>query len=249
MLPRTLFCFMALIAGAALIAQAEPKDDLKAAVDKLAGSDNYTWTVTVAIANSQFNIDPQTAKTQKDGLITTDFPGFGGGDPTPAVIKGDKQVIKTADGWKLASEILAAPADPNGGGGFDPNTMAANRASTFKTPVATATDALAKADKVEKTDDGFTVTLNEEGAKGLFTFGRGRGGRGGAGGAPAVTNAKGSVKFTVKDGVLTKIESHFTGSVSRGGQDTDLDITNTSEVKDVGSTTLTVPDEAKAKLG
>ncbi len=63
-----------------------------------------------------------------------------------------------------------------------------------------------------------------------------------------VTKPKGSVKFWVKDGVLTKYEFKVKGSVSFNDNNMDVDRTTTTEVKDVGATTVTVADEAKKKL-
>jgi len=62
------------------------------------------------------------------------------------------------------------------------------------------------------------------------------------------SNAKGSVKFWVKDGALTKFQYKVTGSVSFNGNDRDVDRTTTIEIKDVGTTKVNVPDQAKKKL-
>jgi hypothetical protein len=63
-----------------------------------------------------------------------------------------------------------------------------------------------------------------------------------------VANAKGSVKFWVKDGVISKYEFKVSGTVTMGGNDRDVDRTTTVEIKDVGTTKLALPDEAKSKL-
>jgi hypothetical protein len=73
------------------------------------------------------------------------------------------------------------------------------------------------------------------------------GGRRG-GQAPPVSNAKGSVKFWIKDGVLTKYVLKVSGTITRNGDDVDVDRTTTVEIKDVGTTKLAVPDEAKSKM-
>jgi hypothetical protein len=63
-----------------------------------------------------------------------------------------------------------------------------------------------------------------------------------------VANAKGSVKIWVKDGVISKYEFKVSGTVTMGGNDRDVDSTTTVEVKDVGATKITLPDDAKSKL-
>ncbi|MCI0535250.1 MAG: hypothetical protein L0Z50_08480, partial [Verrucomicrobiales bacterium] len=97
--------------------------------------------------------------------------------------------------------------------------------------------------ELKKDGDAYSGDLTEEGAKALLSFG----GRGGGGGAN-VSNAKGSAKFWVKDGVLSKYQYNVKGSVSFGGNDRDVDRTTTTEIKDVGSTKVEVPEDAKKKL-
>jgi len=79
--------------------------------------------------------------------------------------------------------------------------------------------------------------LTDDGAKQILTRGRGEG-----------SDAKGSVKFWIKDGQLSKYEFKIQGKLSVNGNDVDVDRTTTTEIKDVGSTKVEVPDEAKKKL-
>jgi len=65
--------------------------------------------------------------------------------------------------------------------------------------------------------------------------------------APSVSDPKGSVKFCVKDGVLAKCEFKVSGKVTFNGNERDGDRTATVEIKEVGSTKLEVPEEAKKK--
>jgi hypothetical protein len=53
----------------------------------------------------------------------------------------------------------------------------------------------------------------------------------------------------MQDGVLSKFEYQVQGSFKRDdGEDRVVNRTTTTEIKDVGTTTLTVPAEAKKKL-
>ena len=49
--------------------------------------------------------------------------------------------------------------------------------------------------------------------------------------------------------MITKYQIKVSGTVTRGGNDQDVDRTTTVEIKDVGATTITLPSEAKSKLG
>ena len=68
------------------------------------------------------------------------------------------------------------------------------------------------------------------------------GGRRNGGQPPAVKNPKGSVKFWIKNGVLTKYQYNVQGTINRNDEDVDIDRTTTVEIKDVGTTKITVPD-------
>jgi hypothetical protein len=76
-----------------------------------------------------------------------------------------------------------------------------------------------------------------------LAFGGRRGGN-----APEPKNAKGSVKFWVKDGLLAKYELKLQGTVNFNGEDRDVDRTTTVEIKDVGTTKVDVPEPAQKKL-
>jgi simple sugar transport system substrate-binding protein len=105
------------------------------------------------------------------------------------------------------------------------------------------------ADKVKelKASDGVVSgDLTEEGAKELAAFGRG--GRPG-GQAPEPKNAKGSVKYWLKEGQISKVQVKISSTVNIQGEDRNMTRTTTYELKAVGTTKVEVPEEAKKKIG
>lgn len=114
------------------------------------------------------------------------------------------------------------------------------------TPAEEVVTLLENAKDLKAEDGVITGTLNEEAVTQRITFG-GRGGRGG--GAPAAKDTSGTVKFWLKDGALTKYEVHAQGTVNGRNGEMKIDRTTTTEIKDVGSTKVEVPAEAKKKLG
>ena len=90
-----------------------------------------------------------------------------------------------------------------------------------------------------KAGDGglWSGDLTEEGAKSLLAFSQ-----------TPPKDAKGSVKFWVKDGTLVKYETHVTGKVDFGGNEQDTEVIRTIDLHDQGKTTVAVPDEAKKLL-
>jgi hypothetical protein len=229
-----LFGFIALVAGSLLAADSTPKDDVKAAAKKLAEKDNYSWKTTVTVpSDAPFHPGPTEGKTEKGGFTWLSMSM--GDNTTEAVLKGGKGALKTDGGWKSLSEAAAG----GGEGGFDPTQFLARMLQSYKAPTAEAGELADKVKDLKLADGVYAGDLTEEGAKQFLTFRRG----GGAGG-PEVSNAKGSARFWIKEGVLTKYEYKVKGTVSFNGNDMDVDRTTTVEIKDVGATKVTVPDEA-----
>lgn len=211
-------------------AESTPKDDVTTAAKALADKANYSWKTTITVPpDSQFRPGPTEGKTEKDGTtrVTMSF----GDNTTEFVLQGGKSAVHTEDGgWQSISEL-----DDQGPGRFL-GMMVRN----FKTPAAQVNDLVAAAKELKKDGDAYASDLTEEGAKSMLQFRRG--------GNSSVSDAKGTVKFWIKDGVLSKFEYKVTGKVSFNGNDRDVDRTTTIDIKDVGATKVEVPDEAKKKL-
>ena len=228
---KVLACSLALIASSVLAA--DPKDSVIAAAKKLADADNYSWKQTIENASGGgFGAGASEGKTQKGGYTWLTMAGRD--NTIEAVKKGDKGAIKGPEGWRS----LGDASGEQGRGAF-----MARRLQNYKTPAEQAEDLAGKVKDLKQDGDAYGGNLTEDGAKSLLTFG-GRGGNG-----PEVSGAKASAKFWVKDGVLTKYETKVKGTVSFNGNDREVDRTTTVEIKDVGATKVTVPDEAQKKLG
>ncbi len=226
-----------LLAGSLLAADSSPKDDLTVAAKKLAEAGSYSWKVTADFGpNSQFTPGPTEGKMEKNGFtwLSSTF-----NDTTSVGLsKGTNVVVKTDDGWKTAAEA------GDGGGGFNPSTFMARRMQNLKVPAAEVEDLVSKTKEIKKDGDTYTGDLTEEGAKALLSFGFGRRGQQPA----AATDAKGSVKFWLKDGALVKYESKVSGKREFNGETRDIERNATTEIKDVGTTKIEVSEEAKKKL-
>jgi hypothetical protein len=239
MLRKLVFGAMVCASGVAFAAP-DAKDDLTAAAKKLADASNYSWKQTTESGN--FNTS-QEGKTEKAGLTSLNITF---GDNTIQVIKkGEKAAIKTEDGWKTAEEMAANnDGQPNIGRFIGPMVQ------QMKAPGAQAEEYISKLKEIKKDDDAYTSELTGAEAASLAPRRGGRrGGGGGAGAAPPpMQNAKVSLKMWVKDGVLSKYTMHVTGTMTFNGEDRDIDTTTTTEISDVGSTKIEVPDDAKKKL-
>ena len=225
---RINLCLATVLAAFPLLAaDPSPKDDVIAAAKALAEKSNYSWTATVVVPESaQFKPGPTEGRTEKDGFtyVTMSF----GDNLTEAVLKGEKAVVTNQDGdWQSASDLE---------GGEGRGRFLGRMVRNLKTPAAQATELVGVTKSLKKEGDSFSGELTEEGAKAQFRFG-------------TASDAKCSVKFWVKDGVLSKYEFKVTGKVEFNGNEIDVDRATTTEIKKVGTTKVNVPDGAKKKLG
>lgn len=217
-----------LFAASAVAADSAAAKDVQAAAKKLAAAPNYTWTSKVEGGFGGSN----DGKIEKNGytLLTFRFRD----NESKILIKDGKGAISGDDGWQST-----AGADEND---FRARFLA-SMVERFEPPAVQAQKIAEKAD-VKMDGDAYTCTLSEEAAKDLMSF-RGRRGNGNG---PEISNAKGSAKFWTKDGMLSKFQYSVSGTMSFNGNDRDIDRTTTVEIKDVGTTKIDVPAEAKAAL-
>jgi len=231
-----------LLAGSLMAAESGPKADVTAAAKKLAGQ-SYSWKTTVDMGGGGNAPRPGATegKADKDGTICVMTTM--GENTSEGFAKGEKGAVKTQEGWKSIEELTAS----QGGGGQQGQMRGMFMARTlrnYKAPAAEVEALAAKAKELKKSDDAITSALTEEGAKELLTRGRGRTGQ-----APEAKDAQGTIKIWIKDGALVKYQYQVKGKVAgRDGNEREIDRTTTVEIKDVGTTKLTVPDEVKKLL-
>lgn len=221
-----LFSSIALLSGSLIAADSTPKEDVTAAAKKLGDSSSYSWKATTVVPESaQFKPGPTEGKLEKDGYTHVKM-SFGD-NTSQFVLKGEKAAVTGPDGtWQALSELEADQG---------PGRFVTRMVKNFKSPSAQAVELVNGAKELTKDGDAYSSDLTDEGAKAQFRFGN-------------VTNPKGSVKFWVKDGVLTKFEFKTQGKVDFNGNEMDIDRDTTVEIKDVNSTKTEIPDDAKKKL-
>jgi hypothetical protein len=228
----------------------DAKEDVKAAAKKLGDAGNYSWTATIknnadtGAAPPRFAMGPVEGKADKDGSVWVSTKM--GENSIEAVMKGEKFAVKTADGWKGSAEL------PAGGQQGQPNpAMFAGRfLRNVKPPAASVSEVVEKLKELKSEGDGvYSGEFTDEGAKETISPPRPAGApAGGNFQPPQVSDAKASIKIWVKDGQLSKIETTVTGKMTIRDQERTINRTTTVEIKDVGSTKIELPDEAKKKL-
>jgi hypothetical protein len=224
-----LFSALTLLAGALLAADSSPKDDVTNAAKKLGEKANYSWKQTVVVPESaQFKPGPTEGQIEKDGFAHLSW-SFND-NTSQGFVKGDKGAATDPDGaWQSLTEL-------EGSEGF--GRFTARRLRNFKAPAAQVIELAGFAKELKKDGEAIVGELTEEGAKAQIRFGPNSN----------ATNAKASVKFWLKDGELAKYEIKAAGKLDFNGNEVDADRTSTIEIKDVGTTKVEVPAEARKKL-
>jgi hypothetical protein len=230
---RILSGLAALIASSLMAADSPPKEMVTAAAKKLGAQTNYTWTATVVVPDdAPFKPGPTQGKAEKEGFVVLSLSIFD--NQIQAVLKGKKGAATTEDGsWKTTEEL----EQQEGPGRFMSIVL-----RVIKRPADEAAELASFAKDLTKDGDTYVSDLTEEGAKALQTF-KMRGGD-----SMSVNEAKGSAKFWIKEGVLTKYEFKLKGKMRFGDNEFPNDRTTTVEIKDVNNTKVEVPEAAKKKL-
>jgi hypothetical protein len=227
------------VCAIALLHAGEAEDALKAAVTKLSEAPNYTWVSSTDISGAPMRLSPTTGKTEKGGFTVLGTEAF---DQQIEVVKhGTNGVVKADEGWVTAAEL----PQPNFGGGGMPNmsAMLGRRLLAAKPPGEEADSLLKKLKPLKKEADGVSGEFTDDGIKDFLRDSR----RGRNFTEPK--SAKGSVRFWIRDGAITKGEINFESEVETPQGAMNMAVRTTTEIKDIGSTKVAVPAEAKKKLG
>jgi hypothetical protein len=196
---------------------------------------NYSWATSMKEADgSPGRLGTIEGKGDKTGVTFLSFTI--GGVPVEVCMKGGKGSAKALEGWQSFDDI----AQTSG-------TAAAvvKFLRTYKAPAVESAELAAKARELKEEDGVWSGELTPEAAKVVLLAAARR--RDGAD-EPKATDPKGSVRFWLKDGALTKYEVKIQGKVSTGDRDAEIDRTTTVEIKEVGTTKIDVAADALQKM-
>jgi hypothetical protein len=213
---------------------ADSKDKVTSAAKQLADKANYSWTTSTKEADgSPGRLGPMQGKAE-GGVTYLSFEVSG--VPVEVYIKGEKGAAKGLEGWQTFDEVAQTS---------DTAAAVVRFIRNSKTPATESASLTDKAKGLTETDGAISGELKEDAVKELLL----RGGRRREGqDPPKIEGAKGSVKFWTKDDVVTKYEINVQGKVTRGDRESDINRTTTVEIKDVGTTRLDIPAEARQKM-
>jgi hypothetical protein len=139
--------------------------------------------------------------------------------PFQILSKGDKLAIKTTQGWQSAEQA---------------GEFFAMIAKNSKPPAAEVQWLLSNVAQLKTVGGGYSGNFTEEGAKSML--------------GSNVSGAKVSVRFWIRRGVLARFETIIHGTMSLKGHTKDIGRAATTDIKDVGTTTVEVSREAARAL-
>lgn len=225
-------CVFALVVVSSSIAQ----DHQSAAIGRaLSQKSNYSWIESVqnpgTLGSRPMIIEGQA---EKDGVtaVTLRF-----GDRTiHGYLKGNKAYVTSPDSnWKSIPEMEE---------GESPGQFLHRMVRSVVLPARQIAELTKTATSMQIDGDSFTGELGEEGAKALIDNRHSRIRR-----DEDLKDTGGNFRIWTKDGVVNKYEFTVRGKKTLDGKEVDLTRTTVVEIKDVGTTTVTLPDRAKEKLG
>lgn len=224
-----------MVANALSAADSNSKEKVANATKQLGDKPNYSWTTSTKEADgSPGRLGAIEGKAEKGGVTCLSFSV--GELPVEVCMKGEKGAAKALEGWQTFDEIAQT-------GGTAAAVVRFLR--SYQAPEAESTGLAGKVTELKEADGAFSGELKEDAAKELLLIGaRRREGQE----PPKTTDAKGAVKFWIKDGALTKYEIKVQGKVTAGDRESDINRTTTVEIKDIGTTKIEVPAEAKQKM-
>jgi putative heme-binding domain-containing protein len=233
-------------ARAAAGAEDDPKAAVQAAIGKLAEQPSYGWTTTTVVAEARGafgrGAGTTTGQTEKGGYTRVTLAQPQGS--LEFVTRGGKAAVQVEGNWQTVEQAAA-----RGGGagarapGFNPSLV-----TDFEPPVAQAEDYLARGAEFARAGDTVTAVLSAEAVKALLTSsttllgGRARGGRRPD---PQMKDLKGSVTFTIPNGVLASFTLKLSGSVQAFNRQLKLDREITTRINGLGTAQVAVADDAK----
>lgn len=230
-----LIACIGIISTGLFAAESSPKEKLAEASRQLGEKPNYSWSATTKEADgSPGRLGPIDGKTEKDNLTFLSLTP--GGIPVEVYMKGDKGVARALEGWQTFDEI----AQTSG-------TAAAivRFLKSYKTPAAQSAELARNMNELKEADGILSGELKEDAIKEILLMGgRRREGQE----ASKTTDAKGTVKFWIKNGALNKYEINVQGKVATADRSLDINRTTTVEIKEIGSTKIEAPAEAKEKI-
>jgi len=230
---------LVLFACAAAASSAENlRDDLISAIKKLGEQRNYTYTSTSSGTRSRLTrmtYGTTVCQVETTGLavftiMRTNFTNV-------VVIQGSQGVIKTEDGWKTLADAEDRVRNP-GDARRTTRTVARGflneRGEVIPVPFTTGIEKRARVIKdLKMVDDVMVGELPPEELGGR-TFGPGTF-------SMSPIKSRGTVKYWIKEGVLVKTE---TKTAQDYGEDDYVESTTVTEFSHVGTTRITVPEEA-----
>ena len=257
MVRSALLAFGLVLAIGVLAAGATPRDDVAAAIQKLADSGDYAWRTVpfaedAAPPDADFETIParfeQTAqdqiegKVQKDGLVA--LRAQIGDAVVGFYMHHAHMAIQTTQGqWTSETQLLSQ-------GYLSIPDQLLTQAEFLLPPAVEARQYFERIQNIHREGDAYVGEIPQDAAIAMLEE---RKRKQNDGKEWRLAEAKATVKFWISDGVLSKYQVHWTIDpyicvFGLNEWANESDITETTAISDNGKTTIHLPPEAEAEL-
>lgn len=244
----TLFLITGIATGVLSVigADADLRATVSAAAKNLAAQSSFSWRTTIETPGAQGSFGggvsgPITGQFEQNGY-THVSPSGSSGLPE-FVTNSGKAAVKVEDNWMTLEQASSRSGieQPRFGPpvGFNLSSV-----TDFKMPFIEAEELLEATTDFIRLDDALTATLRAEVVIEALSP-RGRGGRRGRRGGGGLKNPKGTVTFSVINGVLAQVTVALSGSMEFRGNERSLNRITTTTISNINSTKIYVPADAK----
>jgi hypothetical protein len=230
------FLFFAGSAGGA-----DAMSKLKGAIQKLNESTGYTWAYsTTAGPGDRMVTVPREGRLEAPGLMHLTTRARNAENESEFIIQNGKMVIRTKDGWKTSDELIR-----ESGQGATATSSYVREAEKSKPAGEEMAELLRNLENLREESGGWISGSIKAG----FLDQQLRRGARNAATEISVVGASGTVRVLVRDGVVSQCVTRIQAKVATVDRQSIVDRSTVIDFRNIGSTRIVVPDEARKKLG
>jgi len=208
------------------------------AASRLAAASGYAWKTFTQTGQGGLRAGQFEGRATREGVVYLSSISVEPG--AEAYLKDGKGVIRRLGVWETLKEAALSTNTQAGA-----MRWLGRMLQSYQAPAAEATELATRSTNLRRESEAITGILTEEAVRGII----GRWGVRVGDAEPQVSEPRGVVKFWVQDGVLTRYEYRVSAVLALDGNRKNVDRTTTVELEQIGSATVELPEEARAKLG
>lgn len=217
---------------------ADPAAQVASAAEKLAAAESYAWKTLTQTGQSGSRAGQFEGSATKAGLIH--LSSISADPGAEAYLMNGKGALKREGLWQTLGEAAQSTNTQAGAGRWVGRML-----QSYKAPAAEAAELAAKSTSLRRDNDAIAGILSGDAVRAIIS----RWGVRVGDAEMQISDARGLIKFWVRDGLLTKYEYRVYAVLGLEGSRRTVDRTITVELDQIGTAKVDLPEEARQKLG